>query len=221
MYCEDSIKLFTLLKGSLSQLTGGTYFKLGDIGFSVKGKDGLGGLIEEWFGHWAKSLKLDIQNAHDIRGSQEFPDYFVGASKDLLEIKTFNSNASAAFDLANFESYCESLAQNPSRINTDYLIFSYCLAGSQLSIKDIWLKKIWEISCPSDKWPVKVQDKRGIIYNLRPATWYSNRATYQPFESADHFVKALYRTQELYNGKNFLEIYLQNKSSSEHRMQVG
>ena len=53
------------------------------------------------------------------------------------------------FDIANFESYCKSLSENPERLYADYLIIGYELKKAKLTIKDVWLKKIWEISCQS------------------------------------------------------------------------
>ena len=117
----------------------------------------------------------------------------------MLEIKCFDSSAGANFDLANFDSYCASLAQNPNRLFADYLIFSYELDGHRLKISDIWLKKIWEITCSSDAFPLKIQRKRGIIYNIRPATWYSKNPRFEPFLDWKQFVKALYETEKKYH----------------------
>ena len=61
-----------------------------------------------------------------------------------------------------------------------------------VTIDDVWLKNVWEISCPSNSWAVKVQDKKRVIYNLRPATWYSSgRTKYNVFESLADFLSAL------------------------------
>ena len=60
-----------------------------------------------------------------------------------------------------------------------------------VTIENCWLKKIWEISSPSDKWPIKVQDKKGIIFNIRPSTWYSNKKDYKTFECLEDFLSAL------------------------------
>jgi len=199
-----------MLMSEKHKLKGGTAFTIGDITIDVKGKDGLGGLIEEWFGVWAEEKDFKITNPKKLGASQEFPDYYVGDNNGLLEVKAFDSSASANFDLANFESYCESAAKTPSRVDSDYLIFSYKLDGSKLSIKNIWLKKIWEITCPSERWPIKTQTKRGMIYNIRPANWYSKNTTYEVFTSKDEFIDALYDTQEKYTGKSHKDEYMSN-----------
>ena len=99
----------------------------------------------------------------------------------------------------------------PSRTNSDYLIFSYKLTGSVLSIENIWLKKIWEITCPSERWPLKTQTKRGVIYNIRPAAWYSKNARYKVFTSEEDFINAVFETQAEYTGSSNKDLYLKNK----------
>lgn len=201
-----STALFNKLLTELPTLSGGTQFTLGGISLEIEGKDGLGGLIEEWFGAWAKSYGFSIYNHKLVDGtSQEFPDYYVGDLKDgYLEIKTFDADASPNFDIANFESYCESLSNKPHRLFSDYLIFSYRLEDAKLSIDKIWLKKIWEITCASAAYPLKTQNKRGIIYNIRPAAFHSVSARvsrFPIFNSPSKFIDALYQTQLQYNKK--------------------
>jgi len=212
MYHEESVKIYNALLKNLHSLQGGTIFKIGDVSIKVEGKDGLGGLIEEWFGAWAEGEGFKIKNPKKEGGSQEFPDYYVGDDNALLEVKAFDSSASANFDLANFESYCDSIAKTPERVNSDYLIFSYKLSGSKLSIENIWLKKIWEITCPSERWPIKTQTKRDVIYNIRPASWYSTRSRYKVFSTKKEFIDAVFETQAEYTGSDNKSLYLKNKN---------
>lgn len=201
---SESTAIYNKLLIDLPTLSGGTQFKLGDIGLSIESKDGLGGLIEEWFGAWAIYNKFSIYNPKFKKGnSQNFPDYYVGYERDgYLEIKTFNALKGPAFDIANFESYCESLSKNPYRLFSDYLIFSYKLNGELLNIDKIWLKKIWQITCASEAYPLRTQVKRDVIYNIRPATFHSSggRSQFTIFNSPTRFVNALYDTQMQYNG---------------------
>jgi hypothetical protein len=212
--------IFDKLLIELPTLSGCTQFKLGGISLEIEGKDGLGGLIEEWFGVWAKSNGFSIYNPKFVDGaSQEFPDYYVGNSKDgYLEIKTFDSDASPNFDIANFDSYCESLATKPHRLFSDYLIFSYKLDGTSLSIDKVWLKKIWEITCASAAYPLKTQNKRGVIYNIRPATFHSSgtrTSKFSIFSGPTQFVDALYKTQFQYNLKTeYRELFDKNLATA-------
>lgn len=163
---------------------------LGDISVSYDGKDAVGHLLQEWIGEWMKSRNYYFRTRAN---TQEFPDFLLSESDngDFLEVKTFHANASPAFDIANFDSYCTSLLKIPERIEADYLILSYTMENAELRINDIWLKKIWEISSPSGPNPIKLQVKRGQIYNLRPCTWYSTRLSYSPFGDRLTFLQAL------------------------------
>lgn len=67
-----------------------------------------------------------------------------------------------------------------------------------ISIKNVWLKKIWELACPSSTYPLKVQEKKSVIYNIRPSIWYSDRARFKPFSSKEEFLSALNNTRYQY-----------------------
>lgn len=212
MYHSESLKLFNAITKQLP-LSGGISLTIGSINILSTGKDGIGGLIEEWFGIWAKANQFIIIDPKLVGGSQEFPDYYVGTDNGLLEVKAFDLDASANFDIANFESYCQSVSNFPARADSDYIIFGYRMNAGVLTIEKVWLKKIWEITCPSKRWPLKTQTKRGVIYNIRPAKWYSSRSTYHVFKTKDEFINALFDTQQAYKGQNFKALYQKNSSN--------
>lgn len=72
------------------------------------------------------------------------------------------------------------------------------MQGSVISIKNVWFKKIWELACSSGTYPIKVQEKKNIIYNLRPGTWYSERTKFKSFSSKEEFLSALNETRYRY-----------------------
>ncbi len=194
----------------IKEKIGSVEIKLGNITAKYNGKDAIGDLLQEWLGEWLISKNYYFRTKEN---TQEFPDFLLSESDttDFLELKTFNANASPAFDIANFDSYCTSLLIIPERIEADYLIFSYKMTNSELSIDNVWLKKVWEMASPSGKDPVKLQVKRGQIYNIRPSTWYSNRLKFQPFDSKNDFLKAISETHKKYPQcdqykKNWLKI---------------
>ncbi|MEK7724462.1 MAG: NgoBV family restriction endonuclease, partial [Acidobacteriota bacterium] len=84
------------------------------------------------------------------------------------------------------------------RLDSDYLIFAYQMKGSEITIKNVWIKKIWELACPSGTYPIKVQEKKKVIYNLRPSTWYSDKTKFKPFSSKEDFLAALNETRYQY-----------------------
>ncbi|MFW1941801.1 NgoBV family restriction endonuclease [Acinetobacter junii] len=201
-YHSEALKIFEALNAVKDSLVGRTNFTLGDISIQIEGKDGIGGLIEEWFGYWAEQNDFNVRNPKKDGSSQEFPDYYIWEESNedeaLLEVKTYDADASANFDIANFQSYCASVAENPYRLDADYLIFSYKIHNGILHIHNIYLKKIWEITCPSERWPLKTQTKRGVIYNIRPSSFHSTRGRYQSFRSKGEFIEALFSTEEEY-----------------------
>ena len=170
---------------------------LGGISAKYNGKDAIGDLLQEWLGKWLDEKGFYFRQPSN---SQEFPDFLLTESNNsgFLELKTFNAEASPAFDIANFDSYCTSLLKIPERIDADYLILSYKMINTRLSIDNIWLKKVWEMTSPSGPDPIKLQVKRGQIYNLRPCTWYSNRLQYQPFSNKKDFLVAISETHNKY-----------------------
>ena len=88
--------------------------------------------------------------------------------QEWLEIKAFNSSANPAFDIANFDSYCESLRNEIYRLDADYLILAYDLDDITgiISIKNMWLKKVWEITRESNEKTINYsnQKRNGIQY---------------------------------------------------------
>lgn len=173
-------------------------FKLKDIAVEIETKDTVGNLIQEWLKEWMKSEKIEFE---ENTNSQTFPDIcldIIDKKKGLLEIKTFDFDRGPGFDLANFDAYCNSLLTNAYRIDSDYLILTYQMNGSEITIKDVWLKKIWEIAGGSSTYPLKVQEKKNVIYNIRPIIWFSDRAKFSAFTSKEEFLKALNETRYQY-----------------------
>jgi hypothetical protein len=173
-------------------------FSLKGLTISIETKDTVGNLLQEWLKAWMMIEKIEFE---ENTNSQTFPDFHLdkeNKKKGLLEVKTFDWDRGPGFDLANFDSYCNSLLESAYRIDSDYLIFAYQMRGSQITIKDVWFKKIWELSSPSGTYPIKVQEKKQVIYNLRPGVWYSARSTYKPFKSKEEFLTALNETRYQY-----------------------
>ncbi len=173
-------------------------FSLKDLTISIETKDTVGNLLQEWLKAWMIKEKIEFE---ENPNSQVFPDFFLDKSDrklGLLEVKSFDWDRGPGFDLANFDSYCNSLLTSAYRLNSDYLILAYQMKGSELTIKDVWIKKIWELACPSGTYTLKVQEKKNVIYNIRPSTWYSERTKFKPFNSLEEFLSALNETRYQY-----------------------
>ena len=173
-------------------------FSLKNLTISIETKDTVGNLLQEWLKAWMMNEKIEFE---ENKNSQTFPDFLLdkhNQKQGLLEVKSFDWDRGPGFDLANFDSYCNSLLESSYRIDSDYLIFAYQMEGSVITIKNVWLKKIWELACPSGTYPIKVQEKKSIIYNLRPSTWYSDRTKFKPFASKEDFLVAINETRYQY-----------------------
>ena len=185
-----------LNKFKIKEKIGNIQISLGGVSASYSSKDAIGELLQEWVKQFLISRNYYFRTR---KNTQEFPDFILHNKKDyFLELKTFNSEASPAFDIANFDSYSTSLLEKPERLNSDYLILSYKMKNSVLSIDNLWLKKVWEISSPSGPNKIKLQVKRKQIYNIRPCTWYSKNLKYKPFKSRIEFVKGISEVHQFY-----------------------
>lgn len=188
---------------------------IGEISAKYASKDALGDLIQEWLGQFLIQENIYFQN---VTNTQEFPDFLLTEDMDkgFLEIKTFNADASPAFDIANFNSYCLSLLSKSERLDADYLIFGYKMEAGELKIEDVWLKKVWEISGDSGANPINLQTKYGQPYNIRPIKWYSPKSKNKPFATRLDFVNALNETRIKYkeNINTYSETWLDDVKKS-------
>lgn len=170
------------------------HFSLKNLVVRIETKDTVGNLLQEWLKAWMLAEGVEFE---ENKNSQVFPDFFLDPDHKkvgLLEVKCFDFSRGPGFDLANFDSYCNSLLNSAYRLDSDYLIFAYQMNGGELSIKNLWIKKIWELACPSSTYPLKVQEKKSVIYNIRPSIWYSKKSKFAPFASKEEFLSALNET---------------------------
>ena len=154
--------------------------------------------------------------------SQKSPDFFMHPKSnqiDLLEVKCFKKTPN--FDVANFMAYCESLITEAYRLDSDYLVFEYEENNTGIVIKNIWLKKVWEICSASERTAVKIQIKKGIYYAIRPASWSSERVKFPVFASKMDFVKALEKMVNVYSTANSIQKNWFQKVSKKYKQQTG
>lgn len=183
-----------LIKQKITKSQGSIQFNFLNVAVDIKEKSAIGDLFQEWFAKWMETNNIEYRTPSN---TQKFPDFLLDSTsniKNLLEIKTFDDSRSANFDVANFEAYCRSIKTQAYRLDADYIIFAYLLVDGQFRIEKLWVKKIWEITGNSDRYPVKCQIKQDSIYNIRPISWNSKRAKFKPFNSRFNFVKALHKT---------------------------
>lgn len=196
----QSIKdLYTLLKKELCGKTGSISMNLNNINTNIKSTDIIGNSLQSWLSSWfdAHSIKY-----REPKNTQEFPDYIVelDSKEHFLEIKSYNFMRSPAFDLANFNSYIDSVSITPQKINADYIILAYRTIENGFVIEDIFLKKIWQLAGKAKNYPLKLQVKKGTVYNIRPRQFNKDTATLSKggFNSPLEFINSLSETKKMF-----------------------
>jgi len=186
----SALLLFNALNNSnIVGATGHTVFELQGLRTQITGSSVVGNIIQEWLAVYMAANNIAYRVAAN---TQEFPDYFLNPSSDvvdLLEVKCFTKAPN--FDVANFKAYARSLLEYAYRLDSDYLIFEYRIVAGVLIVKNLWLKKVWEICSASDRSAVKIQWKQSVPVAIRPAVWYANRSSFPPFSTRRDFVMAL------------------------------
>lgn len=171
-------------------------FYLGDVNIQVRQKDVVGNIIQEWLEGWFKHNRI-IYAVNE--NTQMPPDFFLDPddkTKELLEVKAFDYSRGPGFDIADFRMYVNELIEKPYMLNAYYLIFAYEMSDiGNISIKGLWLKRVWEITRRMEKWPLNLQVKRDVVHKIRPCRWYSSRkGKYFAFNSKEDFLSALEET---------------------------
>lgn len=208
-----------LMQTGIISARGEVYFELHNIKTIVHDSSIIGNVIQEWL----KSF-MDMHGIHYRlkTNTQEFPDFLMDTTRNdinLLEVKCFKKSPN--FDVANFQAYARSLIENAYRLDADYLIFEYIDVHGGIIIKNIWLKKVWEISCGSERSQLKIQWKQGIPVNIRPAIWYSKSTQYKPFQSRLDFVKAIKSVLDTSSVSSGLQKDWLKKVSEKYKEQTG
>lgn len=216
----NALKVFEKLldEDKLLEIEGQIKFFFGDVDIIVKQKDVVGNIIQEWLQGWMD--KRGIEYALNDN-TQMPPDFFLNPddkTTDLLEVKAFNRSASPGFDIADFRMYEEEIIEKPYMLNVDYLIFGYDMSDDGVvTIKDLWLKKVWEITRRMDGWSINLQVKQGVVHKIRPGVWYSDRPGNIPmFKCIEDFIaaieEAVYQNPKTHESaatwkKNFIDSY--------------
>ena len=173
-------------------------FELNSIKVTINTKDSIGHMLQDWIEAWAEQNNIYIRANPS---TQEFPDFYLSESdeENLLEIKSFDFNASPNFDIANFDTYVRSLLDSPKKLDAYYLVFGYSLDNGEIKIEGLWLKRIWELATTSGSWDLKLQVKQGTIYNIRPVNFVSKRTNIaQPFKNKLEFLEAIQNVLDQY-----------------------
>jgi hypothetical protein len=126
---------------------------------------------------------------------QKSPDYY-NRKKHEYELKVFEK--SAGFDISAYNAYIEQLALKNGIcrkvFNTKYLVFKYNLSGCNIRIQKFWMLNIWDLVSCTGKYPISIQNKRGIWYNIRPSSengWVDSK------RNAKKFIESIVKSIQL------------------------
>ena len=103
---------------------------------------------------------------------QSSPDFYNGDDKKWeWELKCFNNNP--GFDISNFNSYISQIEKNLEKklYRTQYMIFRYSFSNNIVKIEDFKLCNIWNLINYEGKYPISLQCKKGMWYNIRPCSF--------------------------------------------------
>ena len=205
-------------KFKINNASGNIQFNLKDFQIVVKQPNVVGNIIEEWLSdYWLEHKKYNV--IHNL--GQTAPDFWFDPDNkehELLEIQCFDYiNRGPSFDIANFQSYIREIIDKPYRLHSKYLAIGYGMdvESGLVTIHQVWLKNVWELCCSSANRPIKVQEKKNVIYNIRPSVWYGNRSNFPTFESLEDFLAAIEQTIYDYNQtRPIAENWLKNLKES-------
>lgn len=195
-------QIYNRLRVELLGEVGEIVFNFAGLSVKIDTTDSIGITLQSWLKQYMLSNGIYFS---EPRNTQEFPDFFLDdcIDKNLLEVKSFNYFAVPGFDIANFDSYCSSVAEKPYILDADYLIFGYVMSDvGDISVRKLWLRKVWQIAGTSARFPLKTQVKKDMIYNIRPNNDF-NRDRDGVFSSKDDFLLAIYNTLVEYKGRVF------------------
>ena len=191
-----------LIDLNLYEYTGKITFNLAGISVDIDTTDTVGIILQSWLKKYMQENEIAFREPIN---TQAFPDFYLvnhGTHPNMLEVKAFNYDRTPAFDIANFDSYCRRVCNFPQILDADYLIFGYSMDDcGNISIKQIWLHKIWEIAGISKDEPLKIQKKQGMVYNIRPNTAFKSFQP-GPFRGREDFLNAVYLTIIKYRTPN-------------------
>lgn len=190
-------ELFQYTKEQLEGKQGNITINFANHPIVYSGNDIIGNSLQEWLPSWFTYLDVDIKPGEH---TQEFPDFvanFDGNQYDV-EVKAWNYNNAPAFDIANFHSFINQTYKSPSKLNAYFIILGYRPANDGFSkgftVEQVYLKRIWEITNKSQKYPISLQVKRDTPYAIRPCAFHRKES----FKNREEFINAIYDAFKLF-----------------------
>ena len=126
----------------------------------------VGDLLEDVFFPFYKEACPDFEEGP----KQESPDFHAQGKNFDFEQKAFTG--SPGFDISNFTSFVHQLSKpgglEKKIFKTKYLVYEYKMENDAFIIKDVWILNIWDLPVYDKTYPISVQVKKKMWYNIRP-----------------------------------------------------
>ena len=182
-------KLNKLCKGFIGEkMTLNVSFKGRQI--EVYNPNLIGDLLEDIFYPFYKETCPDFEEGP----KQDSPDFFAQAKEFNFEQKAFLG--SPGFDISNFTSLVHQMAKaggvEKKLFKTKYLVYEYAMEDNAFVIKNFWMLNIWNLPTYGNTYPISMQVKKGMWYNIRPGskTGFSDK-TKTPEAFLTHLLKCI------------------------------
>ena len=131
----------------------------------------VGDLLEDIFYPFYKEACPDFEEGP----KQESPDFFGHGQEFQFEQKAFYE--SPGFDISNFTSLVHQMSKPGGLVKklfkTKYLVYEYGVDEGAFVIKKFWMLNIWNLPTYGNTYPISMQVKKKMWYNIRPGTYTS------------------------------------------------
>lgn len=198
---DTIVELYEYTKNELEGKSGNITINFANHPIVSSSNDIIGNILQEWLPAWFAHLNVDIKAGEH---SQEFPDFVAIFGKDKydVEVKAWNYSNSPAFDIANFHSFIQQTYNSPGKLDAYFIILGYVPANDGFSkgftVEKVYLKRIWEITNKSTKYPIGLQVKLERPYAIRPCTFHKKEG----FKNKKEFIEAIYESFKLFPSKH-------------------
>ncbi len=199
MKINNIFELFNITKEKLEGQHGTITINFANRSHVYSGNDVIGNCLQEWLPNWFAYLGVNIIPGEHTQAFPDFVAVFNNTSYDV-EVKAWNYNNNPAFDLANFGNFLETTFDSPGKLDAYYFILGYKPMDDGFSegfkVEKVYLKNIWEITAPAQKYPIGLQVKRNQPYAMRPTSFHKNPD--KAFKSKKAFINAVKNTYDLF-----------------------
>jgi hypothetical protein len=170
--------------------------------FPIMNPNLVGDLLEDTFYPSYKDVCPDFEEGP----KQDSPDFFGHGQEFRFEQKAFYGSPS--FDISQFTSLVHQMSKPGGLIKklfkTKYLVYEYGVDEDAFVIKNFWMLNIWNLPAYDNTYPISMQVKKKMWYNIRPGrkvSWVDSSKT--PLMFLDHLLQCIDKCPHLEHKDSF------------------